>query len=851
MSARRWLKWRGSKNWLGGGAYRFGDEAGAAIDETGIELDQRGAGRELVARILAAHDAADCDDGQFAGKFFGQAGDDFGCALGQRRARQAAGFFGHRHTLDGLARERRIRCDHGVETVAAQRVGDITELFRIDIGSNLERDRHMAAMLICECCLACLERAKQRIEFARALQLAQVLGIRRGNVDGDVARMRINFIEAGEVVVGRAFDRRIEVLADIDAEDALAAGGAHIGKKVVYAVVVKPHAVDDRAGIGQTEHAWARVAGLGARRDGADFDMAKTEACERIDGLPVLVETGGQADPVRELDAHDLDRLAPCGFVRKDSAEVVQAPERQIMGGFGVQREKQRAGKCIHSRTLYRTAPRVFGMNGMAENSVFAARSLAMPRFAVRTLIAASLLIVFRTAGADVLGGDAWLRHAKEDLLPFWSTPAAFGTPLGNFPTFRCNDGSAFDAAAPCVELKDPPAWIKAEIGRNYLRMQGRQTYAYGVAFQLTGDKRWLDAAKAGAAHTLSRLDAKGGYPSWVENGKPMPEEAARTAQDQSYNVVGLAMLFYLTRDPQLEKALVAQEQYVFKRFWDKDWGMLRWVTADGPTDEAAHKELVAQLDQLNAYMLLVVPYLSEPARSQWRSDIRRLVDVILNNYYDAEHGRFFGSLDRPDSRLPGGRHNDFGHTIKAYWMLLLAARELGDAKLEAFAKAGGEKVLSRAWDESSRAWGSAWKSEGIDASKSWWIFAELDQMAATLALDGGDEAKYLETSWPFWLKYLTDHRNGEVWGGVRQDGASNPESLKIHQWKNGFHSWEHALVSYLAAQGLAGKPATLHFATGNTKSLFRPYVLPGSVEAVEEKDGIETVRFRLPGGKP
>ena len=472
-----------------------------------------------------------------------------------------------------------------------------------------------------------------------------------------------------------------------------------------------------------------------------------------------------------------------------------------------------------------------------------------MPRFLVRGLFCASLMAAFQPVGAEVLGGDVWLRHATEDLLPFWSTPVAIGTPPGNFPTFRCNDGSAYVPANPCDELKNPPGWIKSELGRDYVRMQGRQTYAYGVAFQLTGDKRWLDAAKAGAAHTLSLLDPKGGYPSWVENGKPMPEEAARTSQDQSYNVVGLAMLFYLTRDPALEKALVAQEQYVFKRFWDKDWGMLRWVTADGPAEESAHRELVAQLDQLNAYMLLVVPYLSEPARSQWRADIRRLVDVILKNYYDEASGRFFGSLDRPDSKQPGGRHNDFGHTIKSYWMLLLAARELGDSKLEAFAKEGGAKVLGQAWDAQSKAWGSEWRAEGINPGKSWWIYAELDQMASTLALDGGDEAKYLETTWPFWLKYLVDHKNGEVWGGVSQDGRSNPNSLKIHQWKNGFHSWEHALVSYLTAQAVSGKPATLYFATGNAKSLFRPYVLPGSAEAVEEKDGIETVRFRLPSG--
>ncbi|WP_341675518.1 hypothetical protein [Niveibacterium sp. SC-1] len=449
-------------------------------------------------------------------------------------------------------------------------------------------------------------------------------------------------------------------------------------------------------------------------------------------------------------------------------------------------------------------------------------------------------------AAAQSVSGEQWLAHVRKDLLPFWSSKDALGDPPGAFPTFRCNDGTRFDAAAPCAELQNPPDWIKSELGRNYLRMQGRQTFAYGVAFHLTGERRWLDAARAGAAFTLAQRDPAGGYPSWLENGKPMPEESARTAQDQSYNVVGLAMLFYLTRDPQLERALVAQQAYVFERFWNADTGMLRWVPTEGPPEEAQRKELVAQLDQLNAYMLLVTPYLSEPARSTWRRDIRRLCDLMLAHYYDKETGRFFGTLDQLDSRQPGGRHNDFGHTIKTYWMLLLAARELGDAKLEAFAREGARKQLAAAWDPQSQAWGSAWTATGINPDKSWWIYAELDQVASTLALEDRSQANYLKTSWPFWLKYLTDHKNGEIYGGVRRDGEGWPNPIKIHHWKNGFHSFEHALVSYLSAQNQAGKPATLYFATGDRRADFRPYVLPGRVLKVEVRDGVEKVRFRV-----
>ncbi|MEM9492733.1 MAG: hypothetical protein AAGC55_26530, partial [Myxococcota bacterium] len=93
-----------------------------------------------------------------------------------------------------------------------------------------------------------------------------------------------------------------------------------------------------------------------------------------------------------------------------------------------------------------------------------------------------------------------WYRHLTDELLPFWSMPDALGQPLGNFPTFRCNDGSAYRSAAPCAELGDAPGWISDELGTEYTRMKSRQTFVYGVGYHVTGDERYLTYARAGVA---------------------------------------------------------------------------------------------------------------------------------------------------------------------------------------------------------------------------------------------------------------------------------------------------------------------------------------------------------------
>src|SRR5207253_2791145 len=88
---------------------------------------------------------------------------------------------------------------------------------------------------------------------------------------------------------------------------------------------------------------------------------------------------------------------------------------------------------------------------------------------------------------------SAWLAHLNRDLLPFWTMPAALGVPIGNFPTFRCNDGARFDRAKPCPELALADPWIREELDRDYVRMKSRQVYAYGVAYHLTGDEKMLE----------------------------------------------------------------------------------------------------------------------------------------------------------------------------------------------------------------------------------------------------------------------------------------------------------------------------------------------------------------------
>jgi mannose/cellobiose epimerase-like protein (N-acyl-D-glucosamine 2-epimerase family) len=432
-----------------------------------------------------------------------------------------------------------------------------------------------------------------------------------------------------------------------------------------------------------------------------------------------------------------------------------------------------------------------------------------------------------------------WTTHLEDELLPYWRMPAAQGTPPGNFPTWRGMDGA-----------------VSGSTNRKP-RMLGRQIFAYSAGYLMTGDEALLDLARAGQRWLLDhgRDTARGGWwPDLDQSGTGL--DGDKWAQDMAYDAMGPAAFFYVTRDAEAEAAVLATRDLLFDpaTYWDDANGRIRdgldgALAAERWMGSSGSWQLVAQLDPVTAFLLLDQPAFSEAARrDQALADLRRLQGLIKTAFW--RDGIFWGSTG--DVGRYGSNHTDFGHILKAYWALLQIDKRLPDQPLRGFLAERAPATLRLAWDEP---WGRWAKSPGsattVNYGSDWWAYAEADQLAATLALHDPAWIPVLgQSSAHFRADYVDGTQAArELIPSIRRDGTRvyawpTSDTAKCNEWKNGFHSTEHALVMYLFSHWLAGTPAPLHFAfpAGQVEALAvaaRPYTFLGTVDHYQDQGAL------------
>ena len=234
--------------------------------------------------------------------------------------------------------------------------------------------------------------------------------------------------------------------------------------------------------------------------------------------------------------------------------------------------------------------------------------------------------------------------------------------------------------------------------------------------------------------------------------------------------------------------------------------------------------------------MLMLTPCLPEPYQSIWKKDMKKIVDILITQFY-SEHYKFFWGVENTSTSMElGSDHTDFGHSVKTFWVILKVGELLGDPFYIDFARPKIDNIIHSAYIEETGSW-ARWfdKNGNLDIDKEWWILAELDQACEILSIHDPYYYKYLNNTHRYWFDKMVDKENGEIWHVL--DGRTDKPVIqypKAHNWKTSLHSFEHALFGYMTASRMKDTEFDLYYALPEWEKpshrSFSPYMFFGNV---------------------
>lgn len=454
-------------------------------------------------------------------------------------------------------------------------------------------------------------------------------------------------------------------------------------------------------------------------------------------------------------------------------------------------------------------------------------------------------------------GPERWLEHFKQDLLPFWEKEA---TQMNNhlFRSYLTHEGKPLstnpnewpEEFKKALELEETKGLFIDEEGqpyytKNFVRMHARQTFVYGVAYHVTGDEKYFALCEKAAEELLNLIDDSGSMYTLqeVSSGKWVKNKSDRTSQDLAYGMTGVGFYYYLTHDAKTLEKILLLKDFIFNNYFDEGKDLFTWMPKS--TEKDSSVELVAHLDQLYAYMLWLMPALPQPYKDQWKEDMSHIAHIMITRFYSEVYGIFWGGCQSPSMRELATNHTDFGHSVKCMWVIYQVGIWTNDTFLVSFAKEKIHLILQNAYDPETQAWNRRFNVDGtIDTDKEWWGLAELDQASSMLALTDPSYLEHLNTAYAFWFSEMVDHDHSEIWHMLRDENKGKEgkepkykpvkEYPKAHCWKNGLHTFEHALFGYMTSSQIKGEEFVLYYAFESIKDVTHqqvsPYIFKGNI---------------------
>jgi mannobiose 2-epimerase len=327
-----------------------------------------------------------------------------------------------------------------------------------------------------------------------------------------------------------------------------------------------------------------------------------------------------------------------------------------------------------------------------------------------------------------------------------------------------------------------------------------RILWSFSAAGNFYGDNNYLEVCER-AFHFLRDYfkDRQYGGVFWMLDVTGHPTITRKQTYAQAFTIYSLSEYFKYTGNrhalnwameifDQLESIALDTDSGGYIEAFTRDWLPIADMRLS-EKDLNASKTMNTHLHLLEAYTTLF-----EISRNlKVRSALEYLIRLILSNFLTEDHHfKLFFTNDWKSLSTEAS----FGHDIEAAWLLVNAARELGDKGLisatESKAIVITDTFMEEALDNDYGVFNHKdMKTMKVDTDKHWWPQAEA-VVGLLYVWQITSDIKYFNIAlkiWTFIGETILDKVNGEWFFRVNKEGVPYTNENKVGPWKCPYHN--------------------------------------------------------------